>query len=86
MSDSLDQRYAIDILAEQCGGYVALPTEEDREYMELFADICQQFHIRYCSATETERYFVDEVMRVTWARMQEEKTGVKQNIRPAFSD
>ena len=29
--------------------------------------------------------FVEEVTRLTWAKQQEEKTGVKQDIRPAFS-
>ena len=46
---------------------------------------CEQFGIRYYSATPKERYFVEEVTRVTWAKRQEEKTGVKRAIRPAFS-
>ena len=45
----------------------------------------EQFGIRYYSATPKERHFVEEVTRATWANMQEEKTGVKQDIRPAFS-
>ena len=43
------------------------------------------FGIRYYSATPKERHFVEEVTHVTWAKMQEEKTGIKQDIRPAFS-
>ena len=31
------------------------------------------------------RAFVEEVTRVTWAKQQEEKTGVQQSIRPAFT-
>ena len=32
-----------------------------------------------------ERRFVGEVTRVTWAKQQEEKTGIRQDIRPVFS-
>ena len=55
------------------------------EYTDLLFDVCRQFGIRYYSAPSKERHFVEEVTRVTWANMQEEKTGVKQDIRPAFS-
>lgn len=75
----------MDTLAEQAGGYFALPSEENIEYTNLLFDICRQFGIRYYSATPKERHFVEEVTRVTWANMQEEKTGIKQDIRPAFS-
>lgn len=75
----------MDALAEQAGGYFALPSEENIEYTDLLFDICRQFGIRYYSATPKERHFVEEVTRVTWANMQEEKTGVKQDIRPTFS-
>ncbi len=77
--------FEIDTLAEEAGGYFALPSEENIEYTDLLFDVCAQFGIRYYSATPKERHFVEEVTRVTWAKMQEEKTGIKQNIRPAFS-
>nr|WP_317326440.1 hypothetical protein [uncultured Flavonifractor sp.] len=82
---ALDDRYQIDDLAAQAGGYFAPPTAENMAYTELLFDICRQFGIRYYSATTKERNFVEEVTRVTWARQQEEKTGVRQEIRPAFS-
>ena len=82
---TLDNRYEIDDLAAQAGGYFAPPTEESTAYTELLFDVCQQFGIRYYSATNKERHFVEEVTRVTWAKLQEEKTGVQQDIRPAFS-
>ena len=75
----------MDALAEQAGGYFALPSEENIEYTDLLFDVCRQFGIRYYSATPKEQHFVEEVTRVTWANMQEEKTGIKQEIRPAFS-
>ena len=82
MSDAFIE---MDTLAEQAGGYFALPSEENIEYTDLLFDVCRQFGIRYYSATPKERHFVEEVTRVTWANMQEEKTGIKQDIRPAFS-
>lgn len=82
MEDALIE---MDALAEQAGGYFVLPSEENIEYTDLLFDVCRQFGIRYYSATPKERHFVEEVTRVTWANMQEEKTGIKQDIRPAFS-
>ena len=32
-----------------------------------------------------ERHFVEEVTRVTWEKQQEEKTGVRKDIRSSFS-
>ena len=85
MSTELEKQYQIDILAEQAGGYFATPSEADLEYTDLFFSVCKQFGIRYYSATPKERYFVEEVTRVTWARQHEQKTGTKAPIRPAFA-
>ena len=85
MQKMQDAFIEMDTLAEQAGGYFAPPSEENIEYTDLLFDVCRQFGIRYYSATPKERHFVEEVTRVTWANMQEEKTGIKQDIRPAFS-
>ena len=61
------ERKKIDELAERAGGYFSLPSEDSMAYTELLFDICQQFGIRYYTATKKERYFVEEVTRVTWA-------------------
>lgn len=54
-------------------------------YVDLLFSVCTQFGIRYYSATPKERYFVEEVIRVTWANQIEQATGVKTAVRPAFS-
>ena len=54
-------------------------------YTELLFDVCDQFGIHYYSADKKARAFVEEVTRVTWAKQQEEKTGVQQSVRPAFT-
>lgn len=80
-----DPMYVIDELAEQAGGDFAMPSRDDMAYTDLLFDICQQFGIRYHSATPKEKAFVEEVTRVTWVKEQESLTGIKQDIRPAFS-
>lgn len=71
------ERKKIDDLAMQAGGYFSLPSEDSMAYTELLFDICQQFGIHYYTATPKERYFVEEVTRVTWAKQQEARPGVK---------
>lgn len=85
MNAELEKRYQVDILAEQAGGYFSVPSEQDLIYTDLLFNVCEQFGIRYYSATPKERYFVEEVTRVTWARQKEEATGIKAVIRPAFA-
>ena len=58
---------------------------DELAYTELLFDVCDQFGIHYYSADKKARAFVEEVTRVTWAKQQEEKTGVQQSIRPAFT-
>ena len=63
------EQASIDALTEQVGGYFSIPSKESMEYTEPLFDICRQFGIRYYSASSKERGFVDEVTRVTWARL-----------------
>ena len=70
--------FAIDDLAEQAGGYFALPTEEDIAYTDLLFEICEKFRIHYYSATPKER--------VTYERERAAKLGLPlSDIRPAFA-
>ena len=85
MKTELENKYTIDILAQQAGGYFSAPNEDDLAYTDLLFSICDQFGIRYYSATEKERYFVEEVTRVTWAYQRQQITGEKELIRPAFT-
>ena len=85
MSAELEKRYQVDILAEQAGGYFSVPSEAEMAYTDLLFSVCEQFGIRYYSATPKERYFVEEVTRVTWACQHEQATGTKAAIRPAFA-
>lgn len=78
--------FAIDDLAEQAGGYFALPTEEDIAYTDLLFEICEKYRIHYYSATPKERQFVEEVTRVTYERERAVRLGLPlSDIRPAFA-
>lgn len=81
----INERYEIDELADAAGGYFAMSSADELAYTELLFDVCDQFGIHYYSADKKARAFVEEVTRVTWAKQQEEKTGVQQSIRPAFT-
>lgn len=85
MSENLKNKYVIDVLAGKAGGYIAPPSEASVAYTNLLFEICAQFGIRYYSATPKERYFVEEVTRVTWAKNEEERTGICLPIPEAFS-
>lgn len=86
MSADLDARYQIDILAQQAGGYFAVPSEQELEYTDLLFDVCKQFGIKYYSATAKERFFVEEVARVTYERERAQRQGLPlSDVRPAFA-
>lgn len=85
MNQEFPDYSVIDALADEAGGYFAIPSEEDIRYTELLFDVSKQFGIHYYSATPKERNFVDEVTRLTWAKQQEAQTGVQLNIKPAFT-
>ena len=76
--DSLENIYIIDELADKAGGYFAMPSEESLQYTELLFSICEKYGINYYRATPKEKYFVEEVTRVTWAIEHGQET------KPAF--
>ena len=83
LQDELREQYRIDDLADEAGGYVSPPTEEGLAYTDLFFSVCRQFGIRYTHATPKERYFAEEVTRVTWAIQHGERVG--DTVRPSFT-
>ena len=84
-AEKLEERYAIDVLADQAGGYFALPDDDELAYTDLLFSVCEQFGIRYYSATEKERCFVEEVTRLTWACQKGKTIGIDAEVRPSFT-
>ena len=64
----------LDIIADIEGGYVSIPTKESMEYTDLLFEISKKYSIDYYHATPKEKFFVEEVTRVTWAFEHGEKT------------
>lgn len=59
--------------------------EEERFYEGLF-QLCQKHHVRWASADEKERWFIEEIIRVTCERERAVRQGLSlANIRPAFT-
>jgi len=85
MNSTLNKDRELDDLALSAGGYFAIPSEESIAYTELLFSVCEQFGIRYYTATEKERCFVEEVTRVTWEIQRQKQLGITKDIRPAFS-
>ena len=46
MNEKQNETMQLDELAEQAGGYFAMPSADDLAYTELLFDICKQFGIR----------------------------------------
>lgn len=85
MLTDLEKLSKLDDLAEEAGGYFSVPEQDELAYMDLLFSVCNQFGIRYYSATPKERYFVDEVTRVTWEHQNARSTEDIAAIRPAFA-
>ena len=64
--------------------YCRKDSEEERFY-EIFFQMCQKYGVRWASAEEKERQFIEEVTRVTYERERAVRLGLPlADIRPAF--
>ena len=64
----LDPIYAIDILADEAGGYVLPPREDDIAFLELLFETSERLGIHYYKATAQERSAVEEEALSIWDR------------------
>lgn len=65
--------------------YCRKDAEADRFY-EIFFQMCQKYKVRWASANEKERQFIEEVTRVTYERDRAIRQGLPiSEIRPAFA-
>ncbi len=59
--------------------------EEERFY-EIFFQMCQKYGVRWASAEEKERQFIEEVTRVTYERERAVRLGLPlSEVRPSFA-
>lgn len=68
-----------------CEDYLRDATN-DREYYNIFFQMCRKFHINWTDASEKEKSFITEVTRVTYEREKALQAGSSPDtVRPAFS-
>lgn len=65
--------------------YCRKDTERDR-YYEIFFQMCRKYNVRWSSADEKERRFIEEVTRVTYERERAVRFGLPlADVRPSFA-
>ncbi len=65
--------------------YCRKDPEEERFY-EIFFLMCQKYGVRWASAAEKERQFIEEVTRVTYERERALRLGFPlSDVRPSFA-
>ena len=65
--------------------YCRKDTEEERFY-EIFFHLCRKYSVRWASATEQEKLFIEEVTRVTYERDRARRLGLPlSDIAPCFA-
>lgn len=64
--------------------YCRKDSEEERFY-QIFFSLCRKYNVRWASADEKEKAFIEEVTRVTYERDKAERQGLSlETIRPSF--
>ena len=59
---------------------------EETQFYEIFFQVCRKYGVRWASADEKERQFVEEVTRVTYERERAIRLGLPlSEVRPAFA-
>ena len=59
---------------------------EKARFYEIFFLMCQKYAVRWASADEKERHFIEEITRVTYERERTLQLGLPlSEIRPAFA-
>lgn len=63
---TLDERYTLDDLAAEAGGYVSPPSEDDIAFVELLFTTSERLGIHYYSATPEERQTAEKETMSIW--------------------
>jgi hypothetical protein len=59
---------------------------EAERFYEVFFEMCRKYHVRWCSASEKERAFIEEVTRVTYELDRAARLGSPtDSVRPTFA-
>ena len=59
---------------------------EAERFYNIFFSLCQKYNIRWSSANEKERQFIEEITRVTYERDRALRLGLPlSDVRPSFA-
>ena len=59
---------------------------EKERFYEIFFQMCRKYGVRWASATQKERNFIEEVARVTYERDRAVRLGLPlTDVRPSFA-
>lgn len=58
---------------------------EEEQFYQIFFSLCKKYNVRWASADEKEKAFIEEVTRVTYERDRAERQGLSvETICPSF--
>lgn len=64
--------------------YFRRDPERERFY-QIFFSLCRKYNVRWASADEKEKSFIEEMTRVTYERDKAERQGLSmETVRPSF--
>ena len=59
---------------------------EEEKFYSIFFNFCNKYHVRWASATEKERAFIEEITRVTYERDYATRNGLPlSEVRTSFA-
>ena len=59
---------------------------ETERFYEIFFCLCRKYDVRWASADQKERQFIEEVTRITYERDKASRLGLPlSDIRPSFA-
>ena len=59
---------------------------EEEQFYDIFFQLCRKYNIRWTSASDKERAFIEEITRVTYERDRAVRLGLPlSEVRPAFA-
>ena len=66
--------------------YIDRCSGPDRDFYDIFFQMCQKYNVSWGSASEKEKAFIEEVTRVTYeVKLAKENRMPLSEVRPSFS-
>ena len=60
--------------------------DPEERFYDIFFQLCRKYNVRWASASDKERAFIEEITRVTYERDRAVRLGLPlSEVRPAFA-